>query len=66
MPVFPALTVVSGVAYYRQSRRVVTDSLQGQAQALCSYVEHQFDMSYARSRPTRVAAPDEVPHSRPT
>ena len=42
-----ALTVVSGVAYYRQSRRVVTDSLQGQAQALCSYVEHKFDMSYA-------------------
>jgi two-component system sensor kinase FixL len=41
------LTVASGMIYYRHSKRVVEDSIRGQAQALCTHVEREFSLQHA-------------------
>jgi PAS domain S-box-containing protein len=40
------LTAVSGMVYYRHSRRVVEDSIRGQARALCERIEREFTLQY--------------------
>jgi len=42
-----ALTVASGMVYYRHSKRVVENSIRGQAWALCKHVEREFSLRYA-------------------